>query len=161
MKIQDHMLGDLAVILQGALISCGDEAAIRMSEDVPWQRYSEMHAHRNRLVAWVRRAMAFLLGRMNEPPEVTAIAGKEITRRMYDIAGFGVAAMLMDPVLSPLMSENDRQAAEDGLLSVEDMMDAVSRGMASHAFCPACGAQMMALFSSVECPNCGTDPVKS
>lgn len=158
MRIQDFMLGDLAVILQGALISCGDEAAIRMSEDVPWQRYSEMTAHRDRLVAWVRRAMALLLGRMGKVPE-EPIGGEEILCRMYDISRFGVAAVLADPVLSPLLSDDDRKDAAAGILSVDEMMDVVSRKMADRNLCPACGAQMLSLFHTVECPNC--DLVKS
>jgi len=159
----DFMIGDLAVCLQVALISCDDDGARVLAEDVPWQRYADVTAHRQRLAAWMRRAMAMLATRLDEIPEGTAIDGKEVNRRLHDAALMGIQTVLADPVLSPLIPADDRQDIEEGLRSMDEVMEAVERGMAGggEMICPECGGIMAVLFTSIECPSCGAQPVRS
>lgn len=162
MIVKDFMMADLAVILQGVLLSCDDSEAEALADAVPYMRALGMEERRRQVADWMRKVFAFLAGRLDELPEDPAIDAKEITRREYNASGMGIAAVLADPVLRPILLEEDRKLAEDGLMSMDEVMDAVHRGMVGkEMLCPECRTPMMVMFTSIECPACGARSARS
>lgn len=162
MRVPNAMLGDLGVILQAALVACGDEDAVALSNNVPHQRGIEAEVYKAKVATWMRRAMALLSTRLDEiPAEGAAVNRKEAGRRLHAASLLGINAVLADPVLSPLIPESERQNIEDGLRSFDEVWEAVEHGLAGEQICPECGTAMLVMFTSAECPACGARPVQS